>query len=206
MKQKTKRVLKIWLLAGALFCFGFIVAPQPTHAAVNSILSGQICEPDNSTGGSAYNIARCVNNIYTFGVAVGGFVAVLMFVIAGYFYAQGGNENISKAKGYINSTIIGLVLLFGTYALLNTIDPNLTRIPKIELPNGCYQDNLVTLKLNPTANTLDATKAGQVNTCDGAYDPNTGNGVDSNGNATTGSVKGVTKSSAGIPAVWEVLR
>ncbi len=145
MKQKTKNILKIWLMAGALFCYGLAITPSLAQAAPNSILSGQICEPDNSTAGAGFNLARCVNNIYTFGVAIGGFVAVLMFVLSGYFYAQGGNENISKAKSYINSTIVGLVLLFGTYALLNTIDPNLTRIPKLTVPTDpCAEKNLVT--------------------------------------------------------------
>src|SRR5437879_3355490 len=134
MKQKTKNLVKFWILAIALVNYVFVFAPHPAHAAISSILSGQICEPDNSTDGAPYNIARCVNNIYSFAVAIGGFVAVLMFVLAGYYYAQGGNENVTTAKSYINSTIIGLVLLFGTYALLNTIDPNLTTLPKITAP------------------------------------------------------------------------
>ncbi len=134
MKQKTKNLLKIWILAIALLNYVFIFAPHPAHAAINSILSGQICEPDNSTAGASTNIARCVNNIYTFAMAIGGFIGVLMFVLAGYYYAQGGNENVTTAKSYINSTLIGLVLLFGTYALLNLIDPNLTSLPKITTP------------------------------------------------------------------------
>jgi hypothetical protein len=128
--------------------------PQKTTSVISSLSQGQICAPDDSSAGSKYNLARCINNIYTFAVAIGGFVAVLMFVLAGYFYAQGGNENISKAKSFINSTLVGLLLLFGTYALLNTIDPNLTSVPKIELPND-FCGTVTDSKTGQTQNTCD---------------------------------------------------
>jgi hypothetical protein len=136
MKQKIKIIFQIWALGMALFNFVLILNPAPARAAVNSLLSGQICTPDNSNEGQSTNLARCVNNIYAFAVAIGGFVAVLMFVVAGYYYALGGNENVTTAKGYINSTVVGLILLFGTYALLNTIDPNLTTLPKLTAPGA----------------------------------------------------------------------
>ncbi|MDB4940153.1 MAG: hypothetical protein JWO40_578 [Candidatus Doudnabacteria bacterium] len=140
--------MKFWILSIALFSSTLALVPQRT-LAVNSILSGQICTPDNSTANSGNNIARCVNNIYAFSIAIGGFVAVLMFVIAGYFYTLGGNENVTKAKGFINSTIIGLILLFGSFALLNTIDPNLTSLPAVTAPgvNCDSQTDPVTKKV-----------------------------------------------------------
>ncbi len=198
MKQKTKNILKIWLLSGALLCLGLIVIPHPAHAA-NSLLSGQICEPDNSSGGSGYNLARCVNNIYTFGVAIGGFVAVLMFVIAGYYYAQGGNENISTAKSYINSTIVGLILLFGTYALLNTIDPNLTRVPKIQVPTDPCASGALVGNITAGSGTNCANIGNGISDIEKAFREAglDGSGIDANGNAN-GSVKGTTQTAPNL--------
>lgn len=179
MKPKTKQILRTATLTIALFNCVWFFAPHFAHAAVNSLASGQICEPDNTPGGSAYNLTRCVNNIYAFSVAIGGFVAVLMFVVAGYYYTMGGNENVSKAKSFINSTIVGLILLFGTYALLNTIDPNLTKLPNLNAPG--IKCETVT-QLDPATNTNKT-----YNTCTDI------GGINPVDNGSTGPVGGTTK-------------
>ena len=84
-----------------------------------------ICSPNDSGTASKYNFATCLNNIYIFAIGLGSFVAVLMFVLAGYMYMSGKQQ---KAKEFIGSTILGLIILFGSYIFLNAIDPNLTNI------------------------------------------------------------------------------
>jgi hypothetical protein len=121
----------IWLLS---FCAIVVSVPLVAHAQlIDSLAEGQICSPDNSDFNSAYNLARCANNIYLFAVAFGGFYAVLMFVVAGYMYSFGSADSIKKAKDIIRSTVIGLILLFSVYAILNTIDPGLTTFENIEI-------------------------------------------------------------------------
>ncbi len=153
MKQKTKKI-KIFTLAFALLQLALVYfngAAIPLAKAAGGTtgdpLSGQVCIPDNSAEGYKFNVARCVNNIYVFSVAIASFIAVIMFVFAGYLYMSGGSENVTHAKQYIQSTIVALLLLFGAYLLLNTIDPNLTSFQLGSLPqNACSGDscNIIT--------------------------------------------------------------
>ena len=49
-------------------------------------------------------------------------VAVLALVIGGiYFFASGGNPgNVAKAKGMLTSIVIGLLIIYGAWLLVNT--------------------------------------------------------------------------------------
>ncbi len=133
--RRNKNKFKLYTLAlimsiGIVWSTSFIFV----HAAVNnSFLEGQICSPDTDQVGSQYNVARCVNNIYTVSIAIGGFYAILMFVIAGYLYAFGNEGSVKKARELISSTVIGLILLFSAFAILNTIDPRLTSFKDLVL-------------------------------------------------------------------------
>lgn len=135
MKNQTRKILAIMGLTLGILGYSGILIPVQAHASIGSILSGQICEPDNSTNGSAYNLGRCINNIYIFAISIGSFIAVLMFVIAGYYYIIGTTESVKEGNSILGSTLLGLVILFGTYLLLNTIDPNLTQIQSISAPD-----------------------------------------------------------------------
>ena len=140
MKEKTKIHLRTLILTFAIFNAALFTVPQLAHADVSSILRGQICEPDTDGVDSGYNIGRCINNIYIFAVSIAGFIAVLMFVLAGYNYITGTSESISEAKKIMGSTLLGLVILFSTYIILNTVDPNLTKMPAIVAPQvNCNQ-------------------------------------------------------------------
>ena len=48
-------------------------------------------------------------------------VAVLMFVIAGFFFlTSGGNpQKAEQAKAVLTATVVGLIIIFGAYVLLN---------------------------------------------------------------------------------------
>ncbi len=131
LRNKKDFWAKILIVAGFLLVVSSVATPHFGHAA-NSILSGQICEPDNAN--SSTNLGRCINNIYIVAISIAGIVALLMFIIAGYMYSTGTTESVSKAKSIMGSTVAALVILFGAYVLLNTIDPEFTKIPKITPP------------------------------------------------------------------------
>lgn len=128
-----KKVFAVFLLAILSFFYSTFIftTSSPLAFADSSTPSSNsqsydlICSPNDSTTQSQYNFSTCLNNIYIFSISLGSFVAVLMFVLAGYFYMNGKE---SRAKEYISSTIFGLVLLFGSYIFLNFINPNLTNI------------------------------------------------------------------------------
>lgn len=144
MKQKAKIAFLAGIMSLSLLGSLSFFVPQ-AHASVSSVLSGQICEPDNSKAGYTYNLGRCVNNIYIFSISIASFIAVIMFVFAGYLYVQGSEESVESAKSMMTSTLLGMAILFGAYIILNTIDPSLTTISNTDsLQTNCdalYPEN-----------------------------------------------------------------
>ena len=142
-KNKLKKYLATVILAvGLIWSSSFLIVQAQAN---ESFLNGQICSPDADAVNSKYNLARCVNNIYTVSLAIGGFYAVLIFVVAGYMYAFGNEKSVKTARELITSTVIGLILLFGAYAILNTIDPRLTTfehivmLPEVNCDDGACE-------------------------------------------------------------------
>ena len=102
MFKKTKLKYVFIFFFSLLALFTVLSVPSANAAnIVDSLKEGQICVPDEQGTGTGYNIARCVNNIYIFSVALGGFAAVLMFVIAGYMYSVGTSSSIKQAREII---------------------------------------------------------------------------------------------------------
>ena len=72
------------------------------------------------------NLGDYFNTIFTLAIGLCGVLAVIMIVIGGVQYM--GDESIfgkTEAKSRITSAILGLLIALGSYALLNTINPDL---------------------------------------------------------------------------------
>ncbi len=80
-------------------------------------------------------LAKYVGNAYRYGVVIGSILAVMMIMIGGVMYLVGGLNPamISRGKEYIVGAVTGLILLLGSYVLLNTINPNLINLQPIEV-------------------------------------------------------------------------
>jgi len=76
---------------------------------------------------AATALPRCINQIYVWSMGVAALLAFLMIVLGGYFImTAGGNaEQSTKGKGFITSSLMGMVILFAAYLLLNQINPDL---------------------------------------------------------------------------------
>jgi hypothetical protein len=139
-----------------------ILAPiQPagssTPAALAPPAGGGITVPvqaDTST------LPKLINQIYLWALGVGALLALLMTVLGGYFYmTSGGNaESASRGKDMIFSAIVGLVLLFGSYLILRTINPDLV---EFKIPAGTCIKNVpgAATDTQPDANTQAACEA-----------------------------------------------
>jgi hypothetical protein len=92
-------------------------------------------------------IAQYIQAVYRYGISVGAILATVVLMAAGVVWlTSGGNQGqIGKAKEMITGSLVGLFLLFGSYMILNTINPNLVNfktqkiegIDKMEL--GCCE-------------------------------------------------------------------
>jgi hypothetical protein len=85
---------------------------------------------DHSPGESITTFAIYV---YIFLMAIGSVLVLLMLIMAGieFITSEGELSKISKAKERIRNSIIGLVLLFGSWMILYTINEDFIN-PKIE--------------------------------------------------------------------------
>lgn len=103
---------------------------------------GEACGDPGST-----EIGGYILRFYQFGVAIAGILAVGL-IVAGSIYisVSGGNpDKQSEGKDMITSAIWGLVLLFGSYLILNTVNPELItlknpNVPLQELPVCIYDE------------------------------------------------------------------
>ena len=83
--------------------------------------------------------ASYLSGLYRLALVLGVLAALIMIVIAGITYATSG-DNASKqkeARGQIKDAIIGMVILFASVLILNTVNPALVsmRLPNIQPPS-----------------------------------------------------------------------
>lgn len=69
-----------------------------------------------------------VKYIYEWGIFIGGIAVFISLLIGGFLYltSAGNPGRMTEARDRIFSALIGLVLLFSIYLILNTINPELT--------------------------------------------------------------------------------
>lgn len=84
------------------------------------------------------DIPGLIKYIYDWGISLGGFAAFIALVIAGvqYLTSAGNAGKMKEAMDRIRSAGLGLVLLLGSVLILNTINPQLTKLKMPELPGN----------------------------------------------------------------------
>lgn len=87
-------------------------------------------------------LARYIRAFYDYGFAVAGILAAVMLMTGGtlWLVSGGSQTQISQAKSIITGSIIGLVLLFSAWIILNTINPELLKLRSISI-TGVEQVN-----------------------------------------------------------------
>ncbi len=92
-------------------------------------------------------IAKMVQAFYNYGLSIGGILAAIVLMAGGVIWltSAGSSDKVSQAKDLIMGSITGLILLFGAWIMLNTINPDLLNF-KIQTINniekilqGCCQ-------------------------------------------------------------------
>lgn len=116
-----------------LLIIGITTFPLLSSAATN------YC---SSAGGEFVALPKCINQIYTISLGAAALLALLMMILGGYYRmtAAGNAEQASKGTEIIMSSLIGIVLLFVAFLLLNTINPDLVNL-KVGNPK-CIKNNL----------------------------------------------------------------
>lgn len=110
-----KRFLFIALLALTPASHDFAQAITPTPAPAPAIAS-------------SVNPAQLVVDIYNIALSLGGFLAfgAIVWGAVQYSISAGNPSGQHEAKEWITQALVGLMLLFGAFMVLRTIDPKLT--------------------------------------------------------------------------------
>src|SRR3972149_9903350 len=80
-------------------------------------------------------LAPQIAHFYQWALGIGGLVALGIIVFGGILYtvSAGNASKQDDAKQWITGALIGLLLLFGSYLILNTINPELTKLKDLKL-------------------------------------------------------------------------
>ena len=100
------------------------------------VLAGALVSPVNAVKIEALptdagtEIGEIINTIYKNALGLGGIAALVMITIgAVYFTLSGASpDKQSEGKNYIASALWGLLLLFGAFIILNTINPQIIEL------------------------------------------------------------------------------
>lgn len=146
--------LSIYLLAGLL-----LFVPVSAQASIfdptkNIDFTPQIGVPNSEfTAGTAVGVgntainakgetvvrsdllARYINAFYQWGLSIVAVIAVVVLMAGGVMWiaSAGDSSLVTKAKEMIIGSLSGMALLIGAWFFLNTINPQLTQLPAIEM-------------------------------------------------------------------------
>lgn len=76
-----------------------------------------------------------IGNFYQWALGIGGLVALGVLIFGGILYtvSAGNASRQDDAKQWITGSLVGLIILFGSWFILNTINPNLTKLKDLSL-------------------------------------------------------------------------
>lgn len=88
------------------------------------------------------DLGEYIPTVYTYLVGIAGLLAALLIIKGGFEYitSAGDASRVTAAKETITNSIIGLVLVLGSYVVLNTINPELVnlKLPGVYMVRPIY--------------------------------------------------------------------
>lgn len=112
---------------------------QPDQATQGQDTEGNEVDPITGEQVKNTSVLQYVNAIYVWLAFLGGLIAVISLMYAGYSYmaSYGDPEKIANAKDIVEKTLIGLSLLILAALILNTINPRTIENPCTPGEPGC---------------------------------------------------------------------
>jgi hypothetical protein len=104
-----------------IFVLVFVSAVKIAVAENINVFLAQVANP---------NPIGIINQFYQFALLISGLLAFGAIVYGGikYILAAGNPSGQTEGREWIKSALLGLLLLLGAYLVLNTINPNLTKL------------------------------------------------------------------------------
>ncbi len=123
MRKKYNSLILFGIVFGLKFVSSLpIFAAQSANTAVNVDYPAFL--------NSSSSIPSFISGLYDYAIGISGTLAIIMIIYGGIKYlASGGNESaLGDAKDRVTNAIWGLLLLAGSYLVLNTINPQLVSL------------------------------------------------------------------------------
>lgn len=188
-QSKNKRCAKIIIISIFFVGASFLAIPTVVSAGLTSALQKAtgindpiVFQPQVGIPGlvdkgsklaltqnSTSYIAQMVKGFYDYGLGIGIILAAVVMMAAGVIWltSGGSSEKITQAKGLISGSLIGMLLLIGSWMLLNIINPYLVNfkiktiknIAATDVAKGCClaQETILGQKTN-VASLVDSQK------------------------------------------------
>jgi hypothetical protein len=133
-------------------------------------VSGSSLDQASTTVGTYQNggmsstlLARYIQTMYTYGLMIAAILAAIVLMGGGVLWltSAGNDSRVTQAKELISGSVVGLIILFSSWIILNTINPNLLKLQAINtqivraVQMGCcrYTDS-ASLNTNGTVATM----------------------------------------------------
>ncbi len=150
-KSQKKRYASILLMAAPVLFLLLATTLLSTHAALADSTetfapSLTIPIPNVSLSGiktsstSGYVdipwMAEYITGVYKYSVYLAGLLATVMFMVGGFQYLTAGGDasRVSAGKKRATDAIVGMLLVLGAYAILNTVNPGLVSVTALRVP------------------------------------------------------------------------
>lgn len=80
-------------------------------------------------------LAKYIKAFYNYGLAVAGILAAIVLMAGGVLWltSAGNDAKVTQAKELISGSVIGAVILFGSWIILNTVNPDLLKLKVISI-------------------------------------------------------------------------
>jgi len=122
-----KKILLAFVLAGVIQGGLIPLLPEIADAKYTIELREELGGETEVTGKTGVDLMmNYIGLFYKFAASLIGIVCVLIMVVSGVQISLGGANNslVSQAKDRILQALFSLILLFGSYMVLRTVNPN----------------------------------------------------------------------------------
>lgn len=114
-------------------------------------LTKVVCVTDKDTGNSVCPvpwIGEYIAGLYNYALGIVGILAAIMLMAGGVLWliSAGDASRITQAKELIVGSVVGLIILAGSYILLTQVNPDLVKMKSISV------DYIATLDTEPASN------------------------------------------------------
>jgi len=85
--------------------------------------------------GTTGYVGLLVQGLYDYGLMIGGILAAVVMMAGGVLWlvSAGSSDKVGQAKNLILGSLTGLLLLFGAWIILNTINPSLIKMDILDI-------------------------------------------------------------------------